>query len=356
MVWQRSDSQETFYSCSDIVFDGGNGEVTGIKQPGNPSEPVPGTCSATRRTTGSWSGGYQSEVVVTNTGDVPMLGWMVDWTLPAGRSRQPLERQRDLQRTERDGAQRQLERALDPGKTATFGYVVQGREVIPRRPCPAGWAEGPAGPGLPAAGPGASPLPAPAEVRPAAPPPPASPCRRGRAVVVVRLRAVIEKTRVWRSQAKDSPERLSRVLQVPPSADAWRVQPVGASSRPAEVSVYRTAFVRAGTASGTVPADALVAEVSSNSAPSPRAASERAPDPVVLRDRHRAAFSPVPQRDGSGPWRTSACRPGRGASAAASRGPGPAVDLQPLDVHVPRAVLGASTTRSLPFSRWTSPW
>ncbi|MBX6768129.1 MAG: lytic polysaccharide monooxygenase [Actinomadura rubrobrunea] len=29
-VWQRSDSQETFYNCSDVVFDGGNGEVTGI--------------------------------------------------------------------------------------------------------------------------------------------------------------------------------------------------------------------------------------------------------------------------------------------------------------------------------------
>ena len=28
MVWQRSDSAETFYSCSDVVFDGGHGEVT----------------------------------------------------------------------------------------------------------------------------------------------------------------------------------------------------------------------------------------------------------------------------------------------------------------------------------------
>ncbi|MEM9606234.1 MAG: lytic polysaccharide monooxygenase [Actinomycetota bacterium] len=28
--WIRSDSQENFYSCSDVVFDGGSGEVTGI--------------------------------------------------------------------------------------------------------------------------------------------------------------------------------------------------------------------------------------------------------------------------------------------------------------------------------------
>jgi predicted carbohydrate-binding protein with CBM5 and CBM33 domain len=27
-VWSRSDSKETFYGCSDVVFDGGNGQVT----------------------------------------------------------------------------------------------------------------------------------------------------------------------------------------------------------------------------------------------------------------------------------------------------------------------------------------
>src|SRR4029079_3394241 len=84
MFCHRSDSAETFYSCSDVVFDGGNGEVTGIHEPGNPSEPVPGQCSATRRTTANWSNGYQSELSGKNTGEVPMLGWMVDWTLPSG--------------------------------------------------------------------------------------------------------------------------------------------------------------------------------------------------------------------------------------------------------------------------------
>ncbi|MFD1051407.1 lytic polysaccharide monooxygenase, partial [Kibdelosporangium lantanae] len=29
-VWARSDSTETFYGCSDVTFDGGHGEVTGI--------------------------------------------------------------------------------------------------------------------------------------------------------------------------------------------------------------------------------------------------------------------------------------------------------------------------------------
>ena len=29
-IWARSDSTETFYGCSDVLFDGGNGEVTGV--------------------------------------------------------------------------------------------------------------------------------------------------------------------------------------------------------------------------------------------------------------------------------------------------------------------------------------
>ena len=44
--WVRSDSAENFYSCSDIVFDGGNGEVTGLggdpgptPEPPDPNEP-----------------------------------------------------------------------------------------------------------------------------------------------------------------------------------------------------------------------------------------------------------------------------------------------------------------------------
>ncbi len=128
MVWQRSDSQETFYSCSDVVFDGGDGEVTGIKDPGNPpTEPPPGDCSATRRTTGSWSGGYQSEVTVTNTGDVPMLGWMVDWTLPDGQAMDSLwSGTMTVQGQEVMVHNADWNGALDPGESTTFGYVVSG--------------------------------------------------------------------------------------------------------------------------------------------------------------------------------------------------------------------------------------
>ncbi len=127
MVWQRSDSAETFYSCSDVVFDGGNGEVTGIHEPGNPNEPVPGTCTATRRTTGSWSGGYQSEVTVTNSGNVPMLGWMVNWTLASGQKVDSLWNGAATY----TGQDVMVHNAgwngsLSPGQSTTFGYVVTG--------------------------------------------------------------------------------------------------------------------------------------------------------------------------------------------------------------------------------------
>ena len=142
MVWQRSDSSETFYSCSDVVFDGGNGEVTGINDPGNPpTEPPPGMCTATRRTTGTWNGGYQSEVTVTNSGDVPMLGWMVDWTLPAG---QAVDSVWNGNATYNGQAvmvhNANWNGSLDPGKSATFGYVVRGSggETATTLPCRVG--------------------------------------------------------------------------------------------------------------------------------------------------------------------------------------------------------------------------
>ncbi|WP_406456146.1 lytic polysaccharide monooxygenase [Streptomyces sp. NBC_00876] len=129
MVWQRSDSQETFYSCSDVVFDGGNGEVTGVKDGSTttPTEPPPGACTATVSTTGSWSGGYQSQVTVTNSGDVPMLGWMVDWTQPAGQSVASLwngamtAQGQDVMVHNVD-----WNGSLDPGESTSFGYVSEG--------------------------------------------------------------------------------------------------------------------------------------------------------------------------------------------------------------------------------------
>jgi chitin-binding protein len=133
MVWSRSDSTETFYSCSDVVFDGGHGEVTGINN-GSPlpsaspsvASPSPsasrsaspsaspsrstspsaspsaspsrstspsaspsstGACTATYTITNSWSTGFQADVTVkNNSSTAPLNGWTVKWTFNNGQT------------------------------------------------------------------------------------------------------------------------------------------------------------------------------------------------------------------------------------------------------------------------------
>ncbi|BCJ76400.1 hypothetical protein CS0771_59440 [Catellatospora sp. IY07-71] len=51
-----------------------------------PSTPGPGTgCSAAYRTTNSWPGGFQGEVIVT-AGSSAIAGWTVQWTLSSGQT------------------------------------------------------------------------------------------------------------------------------------------------------------------------------------------------------------------------------------------------------------------------------
>jgi chitin-binding protein len=99
--WVRSDSTENFYACSDVVFDGGNGEVSGIRPgadlPGNdggvvdPPTETPtggettggptGLCSATASVS-SWNGGATVNVTVKNTSSSPVSNWMIHWLWP----------------------------------------------------------------------------------------------------------------------------------------------------------------------------------------------------------------------------------------------------------------------------------
>jgi predicted carbohydrate-binding protein with CBM5 and CBM33 domain len=109
-VWARSDSTETFYGCSDVVFDGGSGQVTGVGPGGSTGSPTPtasatrtnsptptasatrtssptptgtggGTagCSATYTVSSSWSGGFQGNVTV-KAGSAAIHSWKVSWT------------------------------------------------------------------------------------------------------------------------------------------------------------------------------------------------------------------------------------------------------------------------------------
>ncbi|HZM75490.1 MAG TPA: cellulose binding domain-containing protein [Candidatus Limnocylindrales bacterium] len=50
----------------------------------SPSNPSTARCSATFKLVGQWQGGFQGEVVVTNTGTVPITGWIVTLTFQNG--------------------------------------------------------------------------------------------------------------------------------------------------------------------------------------------------------------------------------------------------------------------------------
>jgi chitin-binding protein len=134
-VWQRSDSQETFYNCSDVVFDGGNGEVTGVGPGGTTPPTTPTTtptqqpgavCAAEYRTVSSWNGGYQGEVKVTNSGTVPINGWTVHWTFANGATVDQLWSGTYTQA----GADVEVKNAswngaLGTGASATFGFTAK---------------------------------------------------------------------------------------------------------------------------------------------------------------------------------------------------------------------------------------
>ncbi|MCD0445551.1 lytic polysaccharide monooxygenase [Glycomyces sp. A-F 0318] len=105
--WVRSDSNENFYACSDVEFDGGNGEVSGLRPganlPGNdggvnnpdpdpttpddddpttggPGEEPTGDCTATAAVT-SWNGGATVNITVEAGAD-PISDWMIHWLWP----------------------------------------------------------------------------------------------------------------------------------------------------------------------------------------------------------------------------------------------------------------------------------
>jgi chitin-binding protein len=73
---------ETFYGCSDVVFDGGNGQVTGIGSTAPPPTTTP--CSASYALTTAWPGGFQAQVTVSNPTTSTMYGWTVSWVLADG--------------------------------------------------------------------------------------------------------------------------------------------------------------------------------------------------------------------------------------------------------------------------------
>lgn len=160
--WVRSDSAENFFGCSDVIFDGGNGEVTGIggnpgpgpttSNPGpgpttsNPgpgpttNNPGPGACTATYTSVGSWSGGFQGEVTVRNTGTTATRGWTVRLTYGNGQQVNQIwggsYTQSGSTVTVTNAG---YNGAIGPNATATFGFIASwnGTNAAPTSTCTA---------------------------------------------------------------------------------------------------------------------------------------------------------------------------------------------------------------------------
>jgi chitin-binding protein len=128
-VWARTDSPETFYSCSDVVFDGGHGEETGVGVPGAP--PVALSCTATVAITNSWDGGFQAAVTVQNTGPAPISPWTIEWHLESATVVSGWNATVTQSTHMVNAAAPSWNLSLAPGASVTIGFVASGSASPP---------------------------------------------------------------------------------------------------------------------------------------------------------------------------------------------------------------------------------
>ena len=166
--WVRSDSQENFFSCSDVVFDGGHGEVTGVGPTGSqppsspPSSPTPtptptasptptptpttsptasptptggtGACTATWQNVPiNWSGHFQAQVNVRNNGTASLNGWTVRWSYTGGQGFEGQPWNGTLAQQPPNVVMRNVDwnRVLPAGGTTSFGFNGTGNAPSP---------------------------------------------------------------------------------------------------------------------------------------------------------------------------------------------------------------------------------
>jgi cellulose 1,4-beta-cellobiosidase len=100
----------------------------GSSTPPPPPPPPPSSgCSAAYSVLNSWSGGYQAQVVVTNTGSGTLNGWQLGWEFPGNEDITDLWNgtytQSGTQVTVNNAS---YDGSLAPGATATVGFIANG--------------------------------------------------------------------------------------------------------------------------------------------------------------------------------------------------------------------------------------
>ncbi|RME63821.1 MAG: chitin-binding protein, partial [Caldilineae bacterium] len=75
-IWQRHDSPEAFYTCSDVWL---GGDPTPTPTP-TPVDNL--VCEVDYRVVNAWNSGFESAVTITNRGSRQISGWSLTWTFP----------------------------------------------------------------------------------------------------------------------------------------------------------------------------------------------------------------------------------------------------------------------------------
>lgn len=125
-VWWRSDSQETFYGCSDVVFGGTGGPTTGPTTPPTTNPPGNPGCSAAITVDSAWSGGFQGTMSLRNTGTATLIDWGVTFTMSAGTVASGWNAVFSQSGSTVSARAPDFARTLAPGATATAGFLGSG--------------------------------------------------------------------------------------------------------------------------------------------------------------------------------------------------------------------------------------
>jgi cellulase/cellobiase CelA1 len=120
-LWQGGAGLAT--SSFSVTVNGGSS----TPPPPPPPPPPSSGCSAAYSVVSSWPGGYQAQVVVTNTGSGTLNGWQLGWEFPGSEDITNLWNGTYTQ----SGAQVTVDNAsydgsLAPGATATVGFTANG--------------------------------------------------------------------------------------------------------------------------------------------------------------------------------------------------------------------------------------
>ncbi len=120
-IWQRSDSQEAFYTCMDVAFSY-DGTPMPSPTPSPSPTPDPAACAVDYKVVNDWGSGFTADVTLSNRSNTPWNGWRVTWAYPTNQQITSLWSGIYVQ----NGSQVEVNHAawnqqVKPGAAVTFG-------------------------------------------------------------------------------------------------------------------------------------------------------------------------------------------------------------------------------------------